>query len=64
MEKMECVYQVHTMDEVVHHFAKGFKLPENQEIANYQYWFDPSKGVVIFRLFTKEKTKIQNMKTK
>lgn len=47
---MEIKYQVHTVPDIMKFFVDGFKLPDGQKIWNYEWFYDPHKGKVVFRL--------------
>jgi hypothetical protein len=53
-------YQEVPVDTVMRHFAQGFKARKGREIPPYDWtreWFyDPKKGVVIFKITTRAKS--------
>lgn len=51
---MTTKYQEHKIEDVMRWFAEGFDTDPEQPILKHDYWLDPVKGVVIFRLYLGE----------
>lgn len=54
--KIRTEYQERKLDEVMRYFAKDFqcKIP-GEKIHHVEYFVDPVKQVVVFKLFVKER---------
>ena len=51
---MKIVWQHHRIDDVMDYFTKAFEVPEDQEILRHEWFYDPHKGVVVFKLVVTE----------
>jgi Na+-transporting NADH:ubiquinone oxidoreductase subunit NqrC len=45
----------HDMDTVMRHFADGFKPGRGRQIMSVEWFIDPFKGRVLFKVFVKRK---------
>lgn len=50
MSKTELIWQTHSLDSIVHFFADKFELKKGQKILRAEWFIDPVKNTVIFRL--------------
>jgi hypothetical protein len=44
-------YQEHSITTILEYFVKGFTIPDGQELASYDWFYDPHQGKVVFRLW-------------
>lgn len=52
---MKIQYQEHSIESVMDYFAAGFEMKEGQKLSRHEWFYDPTKGKVIFRLTIQEK---------
>jgi hypothetical protein len=51
---LEHIYQEANLDTVIHYFAKDFQLQPGTELLEVEYYVDPFKKKVIYKLFVKK----------
>jgi len=51
---MTIVWQDYPVEDVVQFFAKAFEPKPGQEIVRSEWFYDPAKGRMIFKLFVTE----------
>lgn len=56
---MKIQYQEHSIESVMDYFANGFEMKEGQKLYRHEWFYDSSKGKVIFRLSIQEKEDLQ-----
>ena len=47
---IELRYSEHEISDVLNYFAKGFKFSAGEKLRDYSFFYDPNKGVVVFKL--------------
>ncbi|WNZ57428.1 hypothetical protein QT397_08845 [Microbulbifer sp. MKSA007] len=57
---METNYQEVSLNTIVKYFADDFKTKPGTEIITKEWFIDPVKGVVIFKLVTDKKDDLEN----
>jgi hypothetical protein len=51
---MKILWQIHPMVEIVDYFVKDFQCEEEEAIARTDWFYDPQKQQMVFRLFITE----------
>ncbi len=52
-EKMKTSWNPVSIDDVARYFVNGFAMNEGETLHGYDYFFDATKGVFVFRLEVK-----------
>ena len=52
-------WRAHDMDTVMHYWVEAYKLPKGEEIAHFEWFYDPSKQKVVVRMVVQLKEKLK-----
>lgn len=53
-------YHEEKLDDVIRYFAKGLKPQDGSEVSSVEWFVDQVKGVVVFKIFTKDSGETTN----
>ncbi|MNZ14599.1 hypothetical protein D3C78_315270 [compost metagenome] len=45
-------YSEVSADDVAKYFVQGYNLPVGERLAGHEFFYDPAKGVFVFKLIT------------
>lgn len=48
---IEIKYEEASLDEVATFFVEAYKFPRAHELVKHEFFFDPVKGVFVFKLY-------------
>jgi len=48
---MEIIYDILDIKSIITHWVKDYKVKNKKKIYNYDFYFDPIKEKVIFKLY-------------
>lgn len=51
---MRLEHDIVDMDKIIAYWIKDYQLKEGESLHNHEFYYDPHKGKVVFRLFVNE----------
>jgi len=51
---MKVVHEILDIKDIIKHWVKDYEFKDGESLSQYDFYFDPMKGTVIFRLFINE----------
>jgi len=60
---MKVILEVININDIIEHWVKDYEFKEGESLVRREFYFDPTKGKVVFRLLINE-TEVNQEQTK